>query len=228
MKKRVNRRRNNPAASLLEVMKPLGTTIVGGKVSAVGSGVVSVDLKSVSLGDTTLPNLSFIGPTPSIGDNVWLLRTGSTYIAIVTDGYEHPVLPRSFGQNMGNKETFTSVSVWEQWGTDLVIPDPGQAVIVTAQAFGDALVAAGVNRSGKLRLEISLDNGSSWSTNNGHWFQIDDATGNERRQSISTGDHDSGTPTGDIRVRLMAYISGGAVTDMDYFNGHVLANVSPT
>lgn len=67
----------NPFNVVLSKMKPLGGALELGTVSAVGTGVVTVDVRGVSL-----PDVPYVGTAPSVNDDVWLLRTGTTVVVI--------------------------------------------------------------------------------------------------------------------------------------------------
>jgi hypothetical protein len=81
MSKIIHRRQNNAAASILERMKPLGMTLEGGVVKAVGTGTVTFELDGVEV-----PNIPVIGGDPSVGDQLWALRTGTTLLALNPGG----------------------------------------------------------------------------------------------------------------------------------------------
>lgn len=135
---------------------------------------------------------------------------------------------RTRGADIADKTSFSAVSTWEDWGSSLLVGDPGEEVFITAHLTGSLLVASGVNRSVRVRVGISTDGGSTYTFGNEPWGQIDNSGSNQRRAAISAS-HEvhNVTPSSGIRVKAQALISGGATTDMDFVTGHITGTVSP-
>lgn len=135
------------------------------------------------------------------------------------------------GFDVGDKTTFTAVSTWEDWGSaqNMGVYPNGATYWVGVELIGSALVAAGVNRAGQVRVGISDDGGSSWTYGQAQWFQIDDATGSTRRGPVVAGHGMIVTADGtnNIQVKAQALISGGVTTDLDLLDGQLMVQVAP-
>jgi hypothetical protein len=80
--KRVNRRKDNPYASVLARMKDRGVVLSGGQVDG-DAGLTDLDLL---IDGQSLPNVPYIGHRPTDGEQVWAMRSGSSVIAFGDSG----------------------------------------------------------------------------------------------------------------------------------------------
>ena len=132
------------------------------------------------------------------------------------------------GLELTDKTVFTATSAWEDWGaaSGVNLGTSSEIIFVTAQALGSILGAVGIARAGQIRVGISLDSGSSWTYGPTNWGQVDDAAAAFRRTAAVAGHQRTGTPTGDVRVKVQALISGGAIADLDFVEGIILAQAT--
>lgn len=109
-------RYNNPMAPLLDEMKPLGVTLSAGVVSAVGTGVIDFDIDGA-----TIPDVPYIGGEPSVDDQLWALRHGTTILPLsVGAGASLDYLPLTGGEMTGTiefPEVGDGVKWWNTAGT---------------------------------------------------------------------------------------------------------------
>lgn len=81
--KKVNRRKDNPYASVLARMKDRGTILASGSIttSSINNASVTINSDGVSI-----PNVPALGIPPPLGSKAWALRQGSSLLAI-SGGY---------------------------------------------------------------------------------------------------------------------------------------------
>lgn len=131
------------------------------------------------------------------------------------------------GATLTDKTSFSSVDTMENWGSETInLGQPTMKVFVTAELTGSVLSAVGVDSSGRVQVGISLDSGASYDYGTDNWAS-GEATGGTRRSACTASHFISGTPTGDIRVKAQALISGGATTDLDFIDGTITAQMAP-
>ena len=120
-----------------------------------------------------------------------------------------------------------STSTWEDWGSPIDLGDPGREVkvrgLLTASALGDS----SKNISGRVRVSISLDGGSTWDEGLGPWEQMDDTPGSNRRHAFTAQHYRTGTPTGAVQVKAQKFQSGGTTADIQFNEGTISALMIP-
>lgn len=111
-----------------------------------------------------------------------------------------------------------TADTYEQWGTEEVtFPNPSVDVRVLAEALGSlSAVGAAAAATGKVKTQISLDGGTSWTDGSEPEVNVAD----EERQLVGSFADVEGTPTGEIQVRAQVQAS---VTDVIFEQGRIHA-----
>ncbi len=133
------------------------------------------------------------------------------------------------GGTLTDKTTFSAVDTWEDWDTAITITDPGVAVAISAQATGSIEDTSGNGGGeGRMRVGISIDGGSTYTFGNEPIADVDDLSADIGFASLGAVHFRSGTPTGDILVKVQAMIIGGVIGDIDFTDGGLTIQTVPT
>lgn len=95
----------NPFDVLRKEMKPLGASLETGTCVAVTSPTISVNI-----GGSVVPDIPVAGSMPSVGGKVWLIRQGTTVVAIAVGGGGG-----TFGLGKGNWHPYQSGKYYPGW-----------------------------------------------------------------------------------------------------------------
>lgn len=135
------------------------------------------------------------------------------------------LVPTPYKHTLTDITTTPTESTYTQWGTDLVIPNPGKSVAIMVWGMGHVL-NDGSGTQNRMRLGISTSGGATvdWGPNS-----TDQAGGgaSTRRGSLSPI-HMLGAvlPTGDLVIRAQAYWVGTGGTPQ-FHEGYITALVIP-
>lgn len=117
----------------------------------------------------------------------------------------------------------STTSEWVQWGDEeIVIPDPGIDVEVTATLIGRLVDNDSDAAAAASRVKISLDGGDSWTEGDGFFIRV----GTDVGVTCTTANtmSVSGTPDGDIIVRAEFHKKNAATSASD---GTITATMIP-
>lgn len=123
-------------------------------------------------------------------------------------------------------------NTWGNWGSSLILPNPGVSCLVYAWGTGWFLNDNG-GTVGRMRVSISLDGGATWSTG----LDVSDQAGSvpngggtsaTRRGSFSPVHFEQGTPSSNVMIKAECLWSdGGLGGDPDFYSGSVVGLVLP-
>lgn len=124
-------------------------------------------------------------------------------------------------------EDTSATGSWVDWGNVIDFGNPGREVIVRADATCSVLGDSASSGAVRLRIEISLDGGSTWDNGQGPWTNWEDAVSAMRRLFLGTQHLVSGTPTGAVQVKVEYQQSGGSAGDVQMQEGTLIAEMIP-
>lgn len=199
--------------SLVLVAAPPKTTVRSGLR-------IDLDAPEVNLQGSTLSDPADPALGSEIGDRDYNdARYGVIGTSVVIDG-----------TTLTDKTTFSLVDTWEDWGTEVVtITDPGVDMAISAQASGSIEDTSGNGGGeGRMRVGISLDGGTTYTFGNEPIADVYDLSADIGFASLAAVHFRSGTPTGDIKIKVQAMIIGGVVGDIDFTDGGLTVQAVPT
>jgi len=123
-------------------------------------------------------------------------------------------------------------NTWGNWGSSLILPNPGVSCLVYAWGTGWFLNDGG-GTVGRMRVSISLDGGATWSSG----LEVSDQAGMvpngggtsaTRRGSFSPVHFEQGTPSSNVMIKAECLWSdGGLGGDPDFYSGSIVGLVLP-
>lgn len=128
------------------------------------------------------------------------------------------------GITLPDTPTVPSGEAWGDWGSTIVIADPGTKVGVWGWGDGHAFGPTGVTDAfAAMRIGISTDGGVNFSNGVGPRGNFSEEAG-ERRAVLACHHFVTATPTGDIVVRAQLQAQ---TTSAQFFNGSFMIQVAP-
>lgn len=173
------------------------------------------DLTDVDM--TTTPPTDGQVPVFDDSDDTWKPGTLSGSANTIVTKY----------QTLTNKTTFSASNTFEQWGTEEVVfaqADLPADVTVEARVIGVVqTVTEATGTDALIKLQTSLDGGSTWSDGpQTRVFRVNNVIGGLIWVSCSAHVLRTGSPTGDVQVRVVANCEDN-VTHFDFLDGTIIA-----
>lgn len=188
---------------------------------AVSSGVASITNANIADGRSYARTVTYTDRLPAVAENGQTVISAAGAISTRSGG-TWKTAPRSNQYGIAQAAmAATTLSVTATGYCTATGPTPTGPVNVLATFNGAVVASTGSNAVTQLRVQISLDGGSTWVTGDD---VLVNAPSSVSPASISAAHAHQGTPSGSVKARVLANRTGGPQPDL---GGHVVLMVTP-